>query len=93
MGRPGVALREIHASGLRDPVRFSWESGNGHRMFLANIGEQEIESIYEVHPGDNSAGASERARLCSRRATPIRYPCSPPTTEVECLDGSARRGG
>jgi hypothetical protein len=53
VGKPGAALREIYASGLRDPVRFSWDSGEGHRMFLANIGEQQIESIYEVHPGDN----------------------------------------
>jgi hypothetical protein len=40
---------------MRDPVRFSWDSGNDHQMFLANIGEQQIESIYEVHPGDNLA--------------------------------------
>ena len=42
-GKPGVALREIYAFGLRDPVRFSWDLGEGHRMFLANIGEQQIE--------------------------------------------------
>jgi glucose/arabinose dehydrogenase len=53
VGKPGAALREIYASGLRDPVRFSWDPSEGHRMFLANIGEQEVESIYEVHPGDN----------------------------------------
>lgn len=53
VGEPGAALREIYASGLRDPVRFSWDPGEGHRMFLANIGEQHIESIYEVRPGDN----------------------------------------
>jgi glucose/arabinose dehydrogenase len=53
VGKPGNALREIYASGLRDPVRFSWDPSDGHRMFLANIGEQQIESIYEVRPGDN----------------------------------------
>jgi glucose/arabinose dehydrogenase len=53
VGKPGNALREIYASGLRDPVRFSWDSSDGHRMFLANIGEQQIESIYEVRPGGN----------------------------------------
>jgi hypothetical protein len=36
-------LRGIYAFGLRDPVRFSWDLGEGHRMFLANIGEQQIE--------------------------------------------------
>jgi glucose/arabinose dehydrogenase len=59
VGKPGGALREIYASGLRDPVRFSWDSGENHRMFLANIEEQQIESIYEVRPGDN-LGWSQR---------------------------------
>jgi glucose/arabinose dehydrogenase len=52
VGKPG-ALGEIYAYGLRDPHRFSWDRGPGGRMFLANIGEHNIESIYEVKPGDN----------------------------------------
>ncbi len=42
-------LGEIYAYGMRDPHRFSWDTGGTHRMFLAHIGEHEIESIHEVH--------------------------------------------
>ncbi|MBV9313029.1 MAG: PQQ-dependent sugar dehydrogenase [Pseudonocardia sp.] len=52
VGRPG-ALPEIYASGLRGPYRFSWDSGDDHRMFLGNIGNEQVESIYDVHAGDN----------------------------------------
>jgi glucose/arabinose dehydrogenase len=55
VGQPG-ALGEIYAYGLRNPHRFSWDKhGNGGhpRMFVGNIGEHNIESIYEVRPGDN----------------------------------------
>jgi Glucose / Sorbosone dehydrogenase len=50
-GRAGV-LGEIYAYGLRNPHRFSWDPRDG-RMFLGMIGDQNIESIYEVRAGDN----------------------------------------
>jgi glucose/arabinose dehydrogenase len=49
---PGT-LPEIYASGLRGPYRFSWDPDEDHRMFLGNIGNEKVESIYEVRPGDN----------------------------------------
>jgi glucose/arabinose dehydrogenase len=49
---PG-ALPEIYAIGLRDPHRMSWDPGGDNRMFLGHIGESQIESVYEVRPGDN----------------------------------------
>jgi hypothetical protein len=52
VGRAGV-LPEIYASGLRGPYRFSWDPAEDHRMFLGNIGNEQVESIYEVRPGDN----------------------------------------
>ena len=58
VGKTGV-LPEIYASGLRGPYRFSWDSGAEHRMFLGNIGNEHVESIYEVRAGDNY-GWSER---------------------------------
>lgn len=58
VARSGV-LPEIYASGLRGPYRFSWDSAGEHRMFLGNIGNEHVESIYEVKPGDNY-GWSER---------------------------------
>jgi glucose/arabinose dehydrogenase len=58
VGRPG-ALGEIYAVGMRDPHRFSWDSGPGHRLFLGHIGEHTVESVYDVRAGDN-LGWSER---------------------------------
>jgi hypothetical protein len=46
------ALGEIYAYGLRNPHRFSWDPAS-RRMYLGNIGEKRVESIYEVRPGDN----------------------------------------
>lgn len=48
---PG-ALGEVYARGLRNPHRFSWDRVTG-RMFLANIGEKRVDSVYQVEPGDN----------------------------------------
>ncbi|MDL4775499.1 MULTISPECIES: PQQ-dependent sugar dehydrogenase [Thermomonosporaceae] len=50
---------EIYAYGMRDPHRFSWDTGGEKRLFLAHIGEHEIESIHEIKSGDN-LGWSER---------------------------------
>ncbi|MFD0688264.1 PQQ-dependent sugar dehydrogenase [Actinomadura fibrosa] len=50
---------EIYAYGMRDPHRFSWDTGGSHRMFLAHIGEHEIESIHQIDAGSN-LGWSER---------------------------------
>ncbi len=58
VGRPG-ALGEIYALGMRDPHRFSWDTGEGNRMFLGHIGEHDIEAVYDVRAGDNF-GWSER---------------------------------
>ena len=58
VGRPS-ALGEIYALGMRDPHRFSWDTGRGNRMFLGHIGEHDIEAIYDVRAGDNF-GWSER---------------------------------
>ncbi|HCT79735.1 MAG TPA: hypothetical protein DGG94_10415 [Micromonosporaceae bacterium] len=58
VGKPG-ALGEVYAYGLRNPHRFSWDRFWPHRMFVGNIGEHVIESVYEVRAGDNF-GWSER---------------------------------
>lgn len=57
-GEPGV-LGEIYAYGMRDPHRFSWDTGGRGRMLLGHIGEHDIEAIYDVEAGDNF-GWSER---------------------------------
>jgi glucose/arabinose dehydrogenase len=53
------ALGEIYALGMRDPHRFSWDTGGTRRMFLGHIGEHDIEGVYDVRAGDN-LGWSER---------------------------------
>ncbi|GGV31190.1 hypothetical protein GCM10010182_63200 [Actinomadura cremea] len=55
----GGKLAEIYAYGMRDPHRFSWDTRGSERLFLAHIGEHEIESIHGIEPGDN-LGWSER---------------------------------
>jgi glucose/arabinose dehydrogenase len=66
-GRPG-ALPEIYAYGLRDPHRFTWD-GDG-RMFLASIGEHNIESVYEVRPGDNLGWPAREGPFLVQRGDP-----------------------
>jgi hypothetical protein len=53
------ALPEIWAYGLRNPVQFSWDRGGKHAMFIADIGEHNIEEINLGQPGANY-GWSER---------------------------------
>jgi hypothetical protein len=53
------ALGEIYALGMRDPHRFSWDTGGTRRMFLGHIGEHDIEGVYDLRAGDN-LGWSER---------------------------------
>ncbi|GAA2106627.1 PQQ-dependent sugar dehydrogenase [Actinomadura alba] len=52
VGKPG-AIGEIYAYGMRDPHRFSWDTGGEHRMFLGHIGEHAIEAVYDLRAGDN----------------------------------------
>jgi hypothetical protein len=47
------ALPEIYAVGMRDPHRISWDPEGDHTMYLAHIGEWQVESIYAVEAGDN----------------------------------------
>jgi hypothetical protein len=58
VGQTGT-LGEIWALGMRDPHRFSWDTGGTHRMFLGHIGEHDIEGIYDTRAGDN-LGWSQR---------------------------------
>lgn len=47
------ALPEIYAVGMRDPHRISWDSAGDNTMYMAHIGEWQVESVYAVEPGDN----------------------------------------
>jgi glucose/arabinose dehydrogenase len=52
VGKPGD-IGEIYAYGMRDPHRFSWDTGGQHRLFLGHIGEHAIEGVWDVRAGDN----------------------------------------
>ena len=71
VGKSG-ALGEIYAYGMRDPHRFSWDPAGRHRMFLAHIGEKDIEAIYDVtRAGTTSVGASAKVPSPTTRPTGV----------------------
>ena len=45
-------LKEIYASGVRNPQRFSWDAKTG-RLFVADIGQNAVEEISPVTAGAN----------------------------------------
>ncbi|GLZ31036.1 hypothetical protein Lesp02_32250 [Lentzea sp. NBRC 105346] len=69
VGKPGV-LGEIYAVGMRDPYRFSWDTGGRHKLFLGHIGEKAIESIYEVKPGANFGWSEREGQFAFHRGDP-----------------------
>ena len=64
------ALGEIYAYGMRDPYRFSWDSGGRHRMFLGHIGEKAVDSVYEVRKGANLGWSEREGNWAFRRGDP-----------------------
>ncbi|MGI5507078.1 PQQ-dependent sugar dehydrogenase [Lentzea sp. CA-135723] len=69
LGRPG-ALAELYAIGMRDPYRFSWDTGGTRKMLLGHIGEKVVESVYEVKPGANLGWGQREGHLTYRRDDP-----------------------
>jgi hypothetical protein len=51
-GGPAGALKEIYASGMRNPQRFGWDSANG-RLYVADIGQGTVEELSPVPKGGN----------------------------------------
>lgn len=48
----GQALREIWASGMRNPQRFAWDPANG-TLYVADIGQGTVEELSPVPKGGN----------------------------------------
>ena len=69
MKRAG-ALGEIYAYGMRDPHRFSWDTGGTHRMFLGHIGEKDVEGVWDILPGDNLGWSEREGSFVFDRADP-----------------------
>lgn len=73
VGQAG-ALGEVYARGLRNPHRFTFDPADG-RLLLANIGEKEVESVYDVHPGDDFGWNDREGSYLFRHDDPLNvYP-------------------
>ncbi|WP_197288280.1 sorbosone dehydrogenase family protein [Nocardia sp. NRRL S-836] len=68
--RKAGALGEIYAYGMRDPYRFSWDSGGSHRMFMGHIGEKAVDAVYEIRKGANLGWSEREAQWEYRRGDP-----------------------
>jgi glucose/arabinose dehydrogenase len=66
---PG-ALHEIYAYGMRDPHRFTWDTGGTHRLFLGHIGEKDVEGVWDILPGDNLGWSEREGSFLFDRANP-----------------------
>ncbi|WP_236610449.1 PQQ-dependent sugar dehydrogenase [Methanosphaerula palustris] len=49
----GWALPEIYAYGLRNPAYATFDSGDGHTLFIGDAGQQLFESVYQIKKGGN----------------------------------------
>ncbi|MFE7133803.1 PQQ-dependent sugar dehydrogenase [Streptomyces sp. NPDC057638] len=61
-------LGEIYAYGLRNPHRMSWDTGGAHRLYIGNIGEHRVDSVYEARPGDNFGWSHREGPFAYRKA-------------------------
>jgi glucose/arabinose dehydrogenase len=78
VGRPNV-LPEIYAFGVRNPQRFGWDPDTG-RLFLADIGQNIVETISPVTSGANLGWNDWEGsfRFISRQAVSVEDPRSDP---------------
>ena len=56
---------------MRDPHRFSWDTGGTNRMFLGHIGEHDIEGIYDIRAGDNLGWSDREGAFVFDRDEPL----------------------
>ncbi|GLF98363.1 PQQ-dependent sugar dehydrogenase [Streptomyces yaizuensis] len=63
-----ATLGEIYAYGLRNPHRFSWDTGGRRQLLVGNVGEHRVEAVYEVRPGDNFGWSNREGPFVYRKA-------------------------
>ena len=69
------ALGEIWAYGLRNPHRFSWDTGGTNKMFIGHIGEKNIDSVYPGIAGANYGWNEREGSFLFQKSDPnVVYP-------------------
>ncbi len=64
----GDALAEVWAYGLRNPQRFSWDTGGAGKMLIADIGQTQIEEINLGKAGGNYEWSLKEGSLPIKRS-------------------------
>ena len=62
VGGPPGTVKEIFAFGFRNPFRFSFDAATG-RLFVGDVGQNDIEEVDIVVPGGNYAWATKEGTL------------------------------
>ena len=72
------ALGEIWSMGFRNPHRFAWDpNGNQSQMYVGNIGQDRIESLYLSRAGDNHGWPIAEGGFQFHRVEKSRHAVSP----------------
>lgn len=97
------ALGEIWAYGLRNPHRFSWDMGGTNKMFIGQIGEKNIDSIYPGLAGANYGWNNREGTFLFKKNDPTvvyslpandaQYGYTYPVAEFDHDEGFAGLGG
>jgi hypothetical protein len=77
----GAYLKEIWALGLRNPQRFSWDTSGAHTMFIADIGEAQIEEINIGRAGANYGWGEREGTFVVDHDNPNHLSDLPPADE------------
>jgi mono/diheme cytochrome c family protein len=95
--------REIWAYGFRNPHRFSWDTRYGHRLFLADIGETNVEELNLIARGGDYGWSTIEGttRIDIMTDAKVVFPASPaelapfhpPFAQYDHEDGRAISGG
>jgi hypothetical protein len=103
VGAGDGTLGELWAWGLRNPHRFSWDTGGDGKMLIANIGQNKIEEIEIGLAGANYGWSEREGTFVFDPATPnVLFPLPPddasfgftyPVAQYDHDEGAAVVGG
>ncbi len=82
----GGGREEIFAFGLRNPFRFSFDSGGSHELFVGDVGQNQWEEVSIVGRGDNLGWNIREGEQCFDPDNPRQSPAQCPD-----VDSAGRR--